>query len=851
MNSYFPENLDNTILDNLVNFQLGNESVTDLFETQKKGVIGIINILKEKNIAILADEVGMGKTIQSIAIISILLNYKPDARILIFAPREEVQRNWVKEFDEFHEHDLIRKHSSSKLRNLLVSGKNLEELFTSDNFEKKIFLTRTTSLSFMNFEEPERFNLILERMGSFDLLIIDEAHMFRKNNRESNRSDMGMKLFKEAQDSKFKNVLLLTATPIHSSKDDTKNIVSYFEVSKKLLGTNSEEILKEICIRRLKKISGRNKYQYREEIATETPFSKYPKSELFYALYQKKLIKRIVRERSNGRKHESRIFFGYLEAFESFQIDTISESSTKSEGELNYTEDFKNVSIEKQILQDLIEQFQINDQKIDHPKYDQIVASIINEDSIIYELYKTKVLIFVRRIASSNELAKRINQEFNTIFLKKLNRILLQYFGQELKYTNSESIREQIHEITNAYNESIEEDHSKLEPENEESTNEDNINEKDILHLFRRKNKKFESKDKLERNHLQKFRARFTENHSIFSAFFITDLIDRAKFADIENYENSKVNYFKSFSEAYKIKEKKKLSNYYENLDESFLTLIFNEVKDIVSQNSDIRLEISEYIKIGLLYGSPYILDFYEYYLQSLKETENLGKERIDQLQVFNRMQKIVKDNINKNSLKSFIIEAIKFFPIFKSKISGSNKDRPNSIFYSQDPAYGYTSDTSNKSVVDSFNTPFFPYVLVSTSVLQEGVNLHFYCNKVLHYGIAWTPGDNEQRIGRVDRLFGKMQRELESSEVENPSLEIIYPYMPNTLDELQLSQFLKRKTDVEGIIDNLGSDVRIDKEIKLESEFENDWKNLYLRKKDPLANDRISIPYPIASKIN
>lgn len=845
MNNYFPENLDITHLDNLVKFQLGNQNVPDLFETQKKGVIGIINILKEKNIAILADEVGMGKTIQSIAIISILINNKPDARVLIFAPREEVQRNWCKEFEEFDEHDLIRKDSNSKLSDLLTNGKNLEEIFNTKQRDKSIFLTRTTSLSYMDFDNLETFNSIVDEMGSFDLLVIDEAHMFRKIDQESNRSKVGVRLFKESHDSKFKNILLLTATPIHSNYDDTKNIVSYFKVSQKLDGKNSEDILKEICIRRLKKISGKNKYQYRNEGATETPFSKYPKSELFYALYQKKLIQHIVREKSNQKKHESRIFFGYLEAFESFQVDTSLEDKTLSDEKSNSSKDFKNVSIEKQILQDLIRQFQINDQKIklDHPKYDQIVSSIVNEDSNIYELYKKKVVIFVRRIASSKELAKRINQEFNSILRRNLNRILQNYFGKEIDFNDSKSIRKQIQEITNTL---------AIDHESIEQLQENDIDDNDVLHLFRRKTIVSDSEDNedaeevLERNHLQKFRARFTENHSIFSAFFMPDLIERARLAKIISDDYSKINYLKSFSDAFKTSKLNSKNNLSQNLKESFLTNIIKTE----SPNSDLNFEISEYIKIGLLYASPFILDFYEYYLESLKDTDYLGKERIDQFKVFNRMQEIVKENIYRNNLNSFLIEAIKFYPTFKYKISGSNKNNPNSIFHLQDPAYGYTSDSTNKSVVDSFNTPFFPYALVSTSVLQEGVNLHFYCNKVLHYGIAWTPGDNEQRIGRIDRLFGKMQRELESEEVDNPSLEIDYPYMPNTLDELQLSQFLKRKHDVEKIIDSFGSNINIDKEIKLDLEFETDWKTLFLKKKDPMADDKISIPYPIASKI-
>lgn len=51
-----------------------------------------------------------------------------------------------------------------------------------------------------------------------------------------------------------------------------------------------------------------------------------------------------------------------------------------------------------------------------------------------------------------------------------------------------------------------------------------------------------------------------------------------------------------------------------------------------------------------------------------------------------------------------------------------------------------------------AFNSPFWPFVLVSTSVGQEGLDFHQYCHAVVHWNLPSNPVDLEQREGRVHR---------------------------------------------------------------------------------------------------
>ena len=61
--------------------------------------------------------------------------------------------------------------------------------------------------------------------------------------------------------------------------------------------------------------------------------------------------------------------------------------------------------------------------------------------------------------------------------------------------------------------------------------------------------------------------------------------------------------------------------------------------------------------------------------------------------------------------------------------------------------------------VRQAFNSPFWPFVLVSTSVGQEGLDFHAYCHSIMHWNLPANPVDLEQREGRVHRYKGHAVR--------------------------------------------------------------------------------------------
>ena len=135
----------------------------------------------------------------------------------------------------------------------------------------------------------------------------------------------------------------------------------------------------------------------------------------------------------------------------------------------------------------------------------------------------------------------------------------------------------------------------------------------------------------------------------------------------------------------------------------------------------------------------------------------------------------------------------------------------------------GYHAGAENRNVVQlvkgdtknrdryflGFNTPYRPEILVSTSVGQEGIDLHRECRHVIHHDLCWNPATIEQRTGRVDRIGSKVERERMGVEEGNgPTLEIAVPYLAATYDERMFEELYRRAQLFEV---TLGGEIRVE----------------------------------------
>jgi hypothetical protein len=59
-----------------------------------------------------------------------------------------------------------------------------------------------------------------------------------------------------------------------------------------------------------------------------------------------------------------------------------------------------------------------------------------------------------------------------------------------------------------------------------------------------------------------------------------------------------------------------------------------------------------------------------------------------------------------------------------------------------------------------AFNSPFWPFMLNSTSIGQEGLDFHWYCRRIVHWSLPSNPIDLEQREGRINRFKSLVVRQ-------------------------------------------------------------------------------------------
>lgn len=236
-----------------------NTARIDMHPYQISAVNDCLLSLRENNGVILADEVGLGKTIETGLIISKLCQ-SGKRRILIITPPGLIEQ-WDKELTEkFHfnvrvtDGSLMRK---KKPPNPFITRKANEILICSYHFASNKF----KDLS----------------MVPFDLCCIDEAHNLR--NPQGKRSSNIKTALKHVPK------VLITATPIQNNREDLYSLVrmidQYFPiVSKK--SCDPEELWKPLLVRKLRKDSDVN---YTERITMTINFeSSDSEKDLYHAV---------------------------------------------------------------------------------------------------------------------------------------------------------------------------------------------------------------------------------------------------------------------------------------------------------------------------------------------------------------------------------------------------------------------------------------------------------------------------------------------------------------------------------------------------------------------------------------
>lgn len=129
-----------------------------------------------------------------------------------------------------------------------------------------------------------------------------------------------------------------------------------------------------------------------------------------------------------------------------------------------------------------------------------------------------------------------------------------------------------------------------------------------------------------------------------------------------------------------------------------------------------------------------------------------------------------------------------------------------------------------NQTLVGQFRMPGYPFVLITTDLLQEGEDLHTFCSSVHHYGISWTPSSMEQRVGRIDRVRSQTDRRLGSlqrTQFNDELLQVYFPHLEDTVEVLQVQRVLERmNTFLRLMHEGLTVTDQPDRKIDLKREF-------------------------------
>ncbi len=101
--------------------------------------------------------------------------------------------------------------------------------------------------------------------------------------------------------------------------------------------------------------------------------------------------------------------------------------------------------------------------------------------------------------------------------------------------------------------------------------------------------------------------------------------------------------------------------------------------------------------------------------------------------------------------------------------------------------------------VREAFNSPFRPFVLTSTSIGQEGLDFHYYCQKIIHWNLPGNPIDLEQREGRIKRYKSLLVRKnvaslyhnsIKQNDIKNNIWDVLFSYASQGKKQCDLIPF-------------------------------------------------------------
>lgn len=171
-------------------------------------VTNLMTFCRRLPVTLLADDVGLGKTISAGLIISELAARARVRKVLVVCPKL-LGPQWKEELQ-----------TKFGIPGIVAAGR---DLLKADHEEIGAVITTYNSARLYIEQLPE---------DRFDMLILDEAHKLRNLYGVANPPQVAKKFHKALQDRRFKFVLMLTATPIQNRLWDLYSLVDLLTVAR-------------------------------------------------------------------------------------------------------------------------------------------------------------------------------------------------------------------------------------------------------------------------------------------------------------------------------------------------------------------------------------------------------------------------------------------------------------------------------------------------------------------------------------------------------------------------------------------------------------------------------------------
>ncbi|MFV2070819.1 MAG: DEAD/DEAH box helicase family protein, partial [Pirellulales bacterium] len=241
---------------------------------------------------LLADGVGLGKTIQAGLILTELVARRLAHRILVVSPAGPLMDQWQVEMSQ-----------RFGLRMEVINRAKLEDIRRGTELGSNPFDHVPLGLVSIDFLKQERILELLER-ASYDVVVIDEAHHCMDVGGSQDREDSQRRRLAEVIARRCDSLILMTATP-HDGHD--RSFASLCELLDPSLvdgrGTLRAERYRGYVVRRLKKHivdidpeTGEKVQRFKDRIVTPKPVTPDPTKHASFVELQRSLLDLIAPE---------------------------------------------------------------------------------------------------------------------------------------------------------------------------------------------------------------------------------------------------------------------------------------------------------------------------------------------------------------------------------------------------------------------------------------------------------------------------------------------------------------------------------------------------------------------------